>query len=178
VEVAVGDTTTQSSEKAKGEDFEEAFLHSSPGDQELTDFGDCLMVRPIVDELLSWLGVQVLQEQEWEDGLRAVLEEMTDEGLLTLYDRRLQIEIRDHDCSLVTAYFPMYRHEWLAEFIVLKPTTQILLVISATRVEDRPTALFKKLLRHQIGHGLRYLQHPTWPNECYHATREWKKWSK
>jgi hypothetical protein len=173
----MGETGTQCSGWNKKEDLEDVLLHS-PGDQGLTDFGDRLMVRHLVDDLLLRLGVHVLPENECEEGLIAVLQEMTDEGLLNLYDRRLQIEIRDHDCSLVWAYFPMHRHEWLGEYILLKPTTQILLVISATRVENRPTALFKKILRHQIGHVLWYLQHPTWPNKCYHATREWKKWSK
>jgi hypothetical protein len=148
------------------------------GDQLPAEFGE-RRVRPIVDDLLSWLGVRILNEEEWEDGLRSTLEEMTDEALFILFDRRLQIEIRPHDCCrAVWAYLPMHRHMWLADYIDLKATTQVLLMISATLVEDRPAKLFEKLLRHQIGHVLRYLQHPTWPNECYHATREWKRWSK
>src|ERR1700730_14353809 len=71
VEVAVVDTGTQCSGGSKREDFEEVLLNSS-GDQGLTDFGDRLTVRPVVDDLLSLLGVHVLPEQEWEDGLRGV----------------------------------------------------------------------------------------------------------
>ena len=162
-----------------------SFSNKAPEDHEPTDFrkafedefGGRRVVRPIVDHLLSWLGVQLPDEDAWEDGLRGTLDEMTDEGLLILYDRRLQIEIRDHDCSLALAYFPIHRHRWLAAYVDLKPTTQVLLVISATRVENRSTAAFQKKLRRQIGHVLRYLQHPTWPNKCYHAAKEWKKWS-
>lgn len=55
----------------------------------------------MVTETLSWLGVQILGEQEWECGLCGVLDEMKQEGLLILWDRRLQIELRDHDCRLV-----------------------------------------------------------------------------
>jgi hypothetical protein len=173
VEVAVRDRGTQNSGQAGGDDFESVLSHS-PGDQGATAFDNCLVVRTLVDNLLSRLGVHVLPENEWEEGLIAVLHEMTDEGLLALYDCRLQIEIRDHDCAIVWAYFPVHRHEWLARFVDLKPATQVLLVISASRVEDRPTSLFKKKLRHQIGHVLRYLQNPTRPNECYNATRKWK----
>ena len=46
----------------------------------LADFG-VRRVRPVVDDLLSWLGVQILNENEWEDGLRATLDQMTNEGL-------------------------------------------------------------------------------------------------
>lgn len=134
------------------------------------------ITTPMVAEMLSWLGMQVLGEQEWEHGLYRVLQEMTEEGLLILWDRRLQIEIRDYDCRLVWAY--THQDSWIAKYIDLMPTTQVLLVISATKVERRPTALYEKLLRHQLGHVLRYLQQPKHPNQCYHATREWKKWSK
>lgn len=151
-------------------------LHQEPNEFE-DDFLDRPISTPMVAETLTWLGVQIRGEEEWEDGLCSVLDEMKPEGLLILWDRRFQIDIRPHDCRLVWAYSPMHKHEWLAEYIDLKPTTQALLTISATKVEDRPTKLFHKKLRHQIGHVLRYLQHPTWPNECYHATREWKKWS-
>jgi hypothetical protein len=160
----------------------EGISNNTLEDQKPAEFEDDFLDRPIstrlVTETLSWLGVQILGEQEWEYGLCSVLEEMKQEGLLILWDRRLQIEIRPHDCRLVWAYLPMHQHTWLAEFVDLKPSTQVLLSISASRVEDRPTALYEKLLRHQIGHVLRYLQNPTRPNECYHASREWTKWSK
>ena len=149
--------------------------------QEETEFEDDFLDRPVstpmVAETLSWLGVKILGEQEWEHGLCSVLDEMKPEGLLTLWDRRLQIEIRDHDCRLVWAYFPMHRHAWLTKYVDLKPATQIVLSISTSRVEGRPTKLYEKLLRHQLGHVLCALQ-DMWPNECYRATREWRKWSK
>jgi len=142
------------------------FSNNAPGDQGSPDFRkdfedyflNCPVISPMVDETLSWLEVQIRGEEEWEDGLRKVLDEMKPEGLLILWDRRFQIDIRPYDCRLVWAY--THRDSWIAEYIDLKPTTQVLLVISATKVEDRPTKLFEKLLRHQIGHVLRYLQHP------------------
>jgi hypothetical protein len=142
-------------------------------------FVDRLVISPLVDQTISFLGIQnqILGQEQVEEGLRSVFQEIKEEGLLILWDRRLQIEIRDHDCKLVWAYCPIYQHKWIAEYVDLRLTTQVLLVISATRAEYRTTALFEKILRHQIGHVLRYLQHPTWPNECHHATREWKKWS-
>ncbi len=149
-------------------------------DQGTTNFGDWLdepMTTPLVAETLSWLGVHMRGEQEWEYGLHRVLEEMKPEALFILWDRRLQIEIRNHDCRLVWAYFPIHRHKWLKKYVDVRPSTQVLLMISADRVEERPTEMYEKLLRHQLGHILRALQN-TWPNECYHATREWKKWSK
>jgi hypothetical protein len=150
-------------------------------DRETTGIEDDFLDRPIstpmVAETLSWLGVKIRAEQEWESGLCSVLDEMKPEGLLILWDRRFQIEIRDHDCRLAWAYFPIHRHTWLKKYIDLRPSTQVLLMISADRVEERPTDMYEKLLRHQLGHVLRALQN-IWPNECYHATREWKKWSK
>ena len=61
--------------------------------------------------------------------------------------------------------------------VELTPAT-IAELVRVYRVENRSTAAFQKKLRHQIGHVLRYLQHPMWPDKSYHATREWRKWSK
>ena len=138
------------------------------------DFG-VRRVRPIVDDLLSWLGVQIRNEEEWEDGLRATLDELTDEGLLHFWDRRLQIEIRDYDCSLVWA-FPLNQQAWIADYFQIKPQTQIMLMISAERVEQRPTALYQRLLRHSLGHILWALRNSTWCYECHRSAREFSKW--
>jgi hypothetical protein len=150
------------------------------GDQDRNEIEcglDQPVTSPMVADTVSWLGVQVLGEHEWEDGFYRVLEELTEEGLFNLRDRRLQVEIRDFDCSLVWA-FPLHRHYWITDYFQIKPTTQILLMISAERVERRPTALYQKLLRHQIGHVLWALRNSRWCDECYRATREWKRWSK
>jgi hypothetical protein len=116
-------------------------------------------------------------EQEWEYGLHRVLEEMTEEGLLILWDRRLQIEICRHDGRLAWA-FPLNQQSWVKDlkgYIQVKPSTQVMLWIADSA---EYTDLYEKLLRHQIGHVLWSLQHSAWCNECYRATREWKKWSK
>jgi hypothetical protein len=154
--------------------------NTPPGDQkpdDCEDWWDQPITTPMVAATLSILGVQVLGEQEWEDGLCRVLEEMTEEGLLSLQDRRVQIEIRDYDCSLVWA-FPLHQQGWIADYFQIKPKTQIMLMISADRVEQRPTALYQRLLRHQLGHIVWALRNSKWCDECYRASREWRKWSK
>jgi hypothetical protein len=158
----------------------EGFSNTPLGDQnptEIEDWWDQPITTPMVAETLSWLGVQVLGENEWEDGLHRVLEELTDEGLLNLWDRRLQIEIRDYDCSLVWA-FPLHQQAWIADYFPIKPQTQMMLMISADRVEQRPTPLYQRLLRHQLGHILWALRNSKWCDECYRASREWQKWCK
>ena len=156
------------------------FHEKAIGDQDriqMEDWSDLPITSPMVAKTLSWLGVQVLGEHEWEDGLYRVLEELTEEGLFDFCDRRLQIEIRDYDCRLVWA-FPLCRQAWIADYFQIKPATQVMLMISAERVEHRPTKLYQKLLRHQIGHILWALQNSKWCDDCYQATREWKKLSK
>jgi len=156
------------------------FYNDPPGDQEPAEFEDWWnqpITTPMVAETVKWLGMQVRGEEEWEDGLYRVLEELTDEGLLNLWDRRLQIEIRNYDCSLVWA-FPLNQQAWIADYFQIKPTTQIMLLISADRVEQRPAALYQRLLKHQFGHILWALRNSKWCNECYKATREWKKSSR
>ncbi len=170
---------------AEGDVNKEAFDEKIIGDQagiheadiEIDNWWDQPITTPMVAKTLSWLGVQVLGEHEWEDGLYRVLEELTEESLFNLRDRRLQIEIRDYDCRLVWA-FPLCRQAWIADYFHIKPSTQILLMISAERVEHRPTEMYQKLLRHQIGHVLWALRNSRWCDECYRATREWKRWSK
>jgi hypothetical protein len=114
----------------------------------------------MVTETLLFHGVPVRGEQEWEYGLHRVLEEMTEEGLLILWDRRLQIEICRHDGRLVWA-FPLHQQSWVKDlkgYIQIKPTTQVMLWIS-DRAEY--TDLYEKLLKHSLGHVLWSLQRST-----------------
>jgi hypothetical protein len=72
----------------------------------------------------------------------------------------------------------VHEQAWIADYVQIKSTTQVLMTISAHRVEQRSTRLYEKLLKHTFGHVLRSLRYPSRPNECYHATREWNKWTK
>ena len=161
------------------EQIMEGFSNNPPGDQKSTEFDDWLdepITTPMVTETLLFHGVPVRGEQEWEYGLHRVLEEMTEEGLLILWDRRLQIEICRHDGRLVWA-FPLHQQSWVKDlkgYIQIKPTTQVMLWIS-DRAEY--TDLYEKLLKHSLGHVLWSLQRSTWSSRCYQATREWEKWS-
>jgi hypothetical protein len=146
--------------------------------QQPSDPGSDFPVSPLVKETLSFLGVQIRGEQEWEDGLCRILDEMEEEGLLILRDPRSRIVITDADVRIVWAYFPIHRRRWIIKFIPVSPETRVLIVISSVAVEREPTAVFEKELRHHFGHTLLYLQHPKWRNECEDANRAWKKFSK
>ena len=141
----------------------EGFSNNPPGDQKSTEFDDWLdepITTPMVTETLLFHGVPVRGEQEWEYGLHRVLEEMTEEGLLILWDRRLQIEICRHDGRVVWA-FPLHQQSWVKDlkgYIQIKPTTQVMLWIS-DRAEY--TDLYEKLLKHSLGHVLWSLQRST-----------------
>jgi hypothetical protein len=161
------------------EQIEQGISNIPLGDQEPAEFDDWdqPITTPLVAETLQFHSVPVRGEQEWEYGLHRVLEEMTEEGLLILWDRRLQIEICRHDGRLAWA-FPLNQQSWVKDlkgYIQVKPSTQVMLWIADSA---EYTDLYEKLLRHQIGHVLWSLQHSAWCNECYRATREWKKWSK
>ena len=119
------------------------------------------MKSRIVDDTISWLGVQT-SSKKVQICLRRVLQEMVGEGLLILRDRRLQIAVLEHSVGMgeVWAYFPAHRRRWIAKYVDLKSTTRIVLVICAPGVERRPSRETEKELRRHIGHVLRYPANP------------------
>jgi len=152
-----------------------------PGES-ITFEEDGAPVDPMILEALRFLGIHTDDRLFpcfiWSEGLCKVLAELRPEGLRILRDRRLQIEVRYHDCDIVRAYFPMHRRRWIAKYVNVRPTTRVLLVISEEAADKDMDELLERELRIHLGHTLIYLQNARWPNECADAEREWKKWSK
>ena len=117
-----------------------------------------------------------------EDCFETVLLELKLVGKAALLDRRLQIEVSHSNCprykTPVWAYFPMYRRRRMAKEVSLEPGTKVLLVFYHPDIVARAEEYILKLLRHQLGHVLLYLQSPKAKNDCPAADEEWKKWIK
>ncbi|MGA2387648.1 MAG: hypothetical protein ABSF97_01725 [Candidatus Sulfotelmatobacter sp.] len=117
-----------------------------------------------------------------EDCFESVLQELGIVAQAALLDPRLQIEAVPVDPDVTVEgdgcpswAFPVHRHQWIKEFVEVRPATTVLLVLFQPDIVHLPEEEVMEDLRHEFGHAFLYLRDPDAKDDCAAADEEWKR---
>lgn len=112
----------------------------------------------------------------------SAVEELGIVAQIALLDPRLQIEAVPVDPDMPgegdgcpSWAFPVHRHQWIKEFVEVRPATRVLLVLFQPDIVQLPEEEVMEDLRHDLGHAFLYLQDPGAKDDCAAADEEWKR---
>jgi hypothetical protein len=116
-----------------------------------------------------------------EDCFESVLQELGIVAQTVLLDPRLQIEAVPLDSDVPMEgngcpswVFPVHRHQWIKQFIEVRPATTVLLVFFQPDIVHLPKEEVMQDLRHELGHAFLYLRDPEAKDDCAAADEEWR----
>ncbi len=123
-----------------------------------------------------------------EDLFECVLQELGFVAQIALLDPRLQIEAVPVDTDAPVDpdvpvegdgspswAFPVHRHQWIKQFVEVRPATTVLLLLFQPDILHLPKEEVMEDLRHELGHAFLYLRDPEAIEDCAAADEEWKR---
>ena len=117
-----------------------------------------------------------------EDCFGSVLQELETDARIALLDPHLQIEVvlgnpvvPSQGPGAPTWAFPVHRNDWISEFVDVRPSTSVLLLLFQPDIDLLHKEEVMEDLRHELGHTFIYLRDPDATEDCDAMDAEWKR---